>query len=151
MPPQPHVNTGQKMWQLVVLGTGFLFVLTGVVIWFLRDIVPAGVFQWFIIVHDVAFIFGFLMLLVHIYLGAIHPRMVESFRSMLDGKISPTYARHHYGKWYDDVSQSEDTRVYFPDLLFLSPTCTRLQIDTTRASDSAESSISVFCRKQTCI
>lgn len=109
MPPQPHINTGQKMWQLVVLGTGIIFVLTGLVIWFFRDIVPAGLFQWFIIIHDVAFIFSFIMLLVHIYLGAIHPRMVESFRSILDGKVSPTYARNHYGKWYDDISRDADT------------------------------------------
>ncbi|HUV45126.1 MAG TPA: cytochrome b/b6 domain-containing protein [Dehalococcoidales bacterium] len=107
MPPQPHVNTGQKMWQLVVLGTGVLFALTGLVIWFLRDIVPAGLFQWCIVIHDVAFVVAFVMLLVHIYLGAIHPRMVESFRSILNGKISVTYARNHYGKWYDEIGKKK--------------------------------------------
>ena len=34
MPPQGHVNTGQKMWQVVVLGTGVLFLLTGIIMWF---------------------------------------------------------------------------------------------------------------------
>lgn len=108
MPPQGHVNTGQKMWQLVVLGTGVVFVLSGAVLWFLRDTVSATIFRWCIVVHDVSFIFAFAMLLVHIYLGSVHPRMSESFRSMLNGKISATYAKNHYGKWYDEISRKKD-------------------------------------------
>ena len=107
MPPQGHVNTGQKMWQLVVLGTGVLFLISGFFMWFLKGILAAGVFQWFVIVHDITFIVAFLMLLVHIYLGIIHPRMTESLVSMWDGKISKTYAKNHYGKWYEDISTSE--------------------------------------------
>jgi len=104
MPPQGHVNTGQKMWQLIVLGTGILFFVSGFIMWFLKDIVSTDFFQWCVIVHDIAFLLAFLMLLVHIYLGIIHPRMTESLVSMWDGKISKTYARNHYGKWYEDVS-----------------------------------------------
>lgn len=106
MPPQGHVNTGQKMWQLIVLGTGVLFLVSGFIMWFLKDIVSPSIFQWSVIVHDVAFLLAFLMLLVHIYLGVIHPRMTESLRSMWDGKISEKYARSHYGKWYKEVSKS---------------------------------------------
>jgi len=108
MPPQGHVNTGQKMWQFIVLGTGVLFVISGLIMWFLKDAVSSSLFQWCVIVHDIAFIVAFLMLLVHIYLGVIHPRMTESLRSMWDGKISPTYARHHYGKWYDKNSADDE-------------------------------------------
>jgi len=107
MPPQGHVNTGQKMWQFIVIGTGILFLISGFIMWFLKDIVATGLFQWCVIVHDVAFILAFLMLLVHIYLGIIHPRMTESLRSMWDGKISKEYASSHYGKWYDEISASE--------------------------------------------
>ena len=106
MPPQGHINTGQKMWQVVVLGTGTLFLVTGFLMGFLKDILAPGVFQWCVIVHDVAFILAFLMLLVHIYLGVIHPRMTESLRSMWDGEISKPYAKSHYGKWYDEISAS---------------------------------------------
>ena len=107
MPPQGHVNTGQKMWQFVVLGTGVLFLVTGVTMWFFKGSVAPGIFQWCVIVHDIAFILASLMLLVHIYLGIIHPRMTESLRSMWDGKISKKYASSHYGKWYDEISASE--------------------------------------------
>lgn len=107
MPPQGHVNTGQKMWQFVVLGTGVLFLVTGVTMWFFKGSVAPGIFQWCVIVHDIAFILASLMLLVHIYLGIIHPRMTESLRSMWSGKISKKYASSHYGKWYDEISASE--------------------------------------------
>ena len=107
MPPQWHINTGQKMWQLVVLGTGVLFLATGFFMWFFKDILAPGFFQWCVIVHDIAFILAFLMLLVHVYLGIIHPRMTESLRSMWDGRISKTYAKSHYGKWYGEVAEGE--------------------------------------------
>lgn len=107
MPPQGHVNTGQKMWQFIVLGTGVLFFISGLIMWLFKDTVSPALFQWSVIVHDIAFVLAFLMLLVHIYLGIIHPRMNESLRSMLDGKISKHYAGSHYGKWYDEVARSK--------------------------------------------
>jgi formate dehydrogenase subunit gamma len=107
MPPQGHVNSGQKLWQFIVLSTGALFLASGLIMLFLKDIVAPEVFQWAVIAHDVAFILAFLMLLVHIYTGSLHPRMTESFRSMFSGKISAAYARHHYGKWFDKLSKSE--------------------------------------------
>jgi len=109
MPPQGHINTGQKMWQLVVLGTGAMFLITGLIMWIFPESVSPAIFQWCVVVHDVAFVLAFTMLLVHIYLGIIHPRMTESLRSMLDGNISAKYAKSHYGKWYDEVSQDSET------------------------------------------
>ena len=91
MPPQGHVNTGQKMWQFIVLVTGVLFLVSGFFMWFLKDALSPGVFQWSVIIHDVAFIVAFLMLLVHVYLGIIHPRMTESFRSGLAFLIANSY------------------------------------------------------------
>jgi len=108
MPPQGHVNTGQKMWQLIILGTGVLFFATGLIMWFFKDAVSTYVFQWCVIIHDIAFLLVFLMLLVHVYLGVLHPRMNESLRSMWDGKISRTYAKNHYGKWYEEISAGKE-------------------------------------------
>ena len=105
MIPQGHVNTGQKMWEFITLTTGILFVVSGLLMWFLKDTLSPGFFQWMVVVHDIAFVAAFLMLLVHIYLGVIHPRMTESLRSMWDGRISKKYARSHYSKWYDEISK----------------------------------------------
>lgn len=107
MPPQGQVNTGQKMWQFIVLATGILFLVSGCLMWFYKDTLTPAILQWCIIAHDVAFVLAFLMLLVHIYLGIIHPRMTESLLSMWDGRISKKYARSHYGKWYDKIAKGE--------------------------------------------
>ncbi|MFC1946025.1 formate dehydrogenase subunit gamma [Chloroflexota bacterium] len=108
MIPQGHINTGQKMLQLVVVVTAPMFVLTGIVLWFFKDAVSAGVFQWTLVVHDITFVIAFLILLVHVYLGVIHPRMTESLRSMIDGRISKKYAQSHYKKWYDSLAAPKE-------------------------------------------
>ncbi|MFC2007038.1 formate dehydrogenase subunit gamma [Chloroflexota bacterium] len=108
MIPQGHINTGQKMWQLVVVITGIMFIVSGFILWFFKGTVSADLFQWTLIIHDIAFVVAFLMVLVHIYLGAIHPRMTESLRSILDGKISKKYARSHYLKWHDTLATGDD-------------------------------------------
>lgn len=110
MPPQGHINTGQKMWQLVILGTSLILLVTGAVLWFFKQNLPIQVYQWTLFVHGIAFIVVFVMFLVHIYMGILHPRMRESLRSMRDGKISPTYARSHYAKWYDSVLEKENEK-----------------------------------------
>jgi cytochrome b subunit of formate dehydrogenase len=56
MPPQGHVNSGQKMWQFVVLLTGIVFVISGAIMLFFKGIVSPAVFQWSVIAHDIAYI-----------------------------------------------------------------------------------------------
>ncbi|MBN2187273.1 MAG: cytochrome b/b6 domain-containing protein [Dehalococcoidia bacterium] len=106
MPPQDEMNTGQKMWYFIIVVLSPIFVITGILMWFFGNILPSAVFQWSVFVHDVAFIFIFLMFLVHIYLGVIHPLMRQhggSFRSMVDGTVTAEYAKSHHGKWYERI------------------------------------------------
>lgn len=104
MPPQEHINTGQKLFQLVTIITGAIFIETGILMWFFRDLLPRSVFQWAVVAHDVAFIAAAAMFLVHVYLSAIHPRMTESLKSMVTGKVSVEYMRSHHGRWYERVA-----------------------------------------------
>jgi formate dehydrogenase subunit gamma len=101
MPPQDRINTGQKFWQLGIFGTSFVFLITGTTMWFFKPIIGVTVYQWILFAHGITFIIVIVMFLVHVYMGVFHPRMGESLRSMLDGKVSPSYARSHYRKWYD--------------------------------------------------
>jgi formate dehydrogenase subunit gamma len=104
MPPQDRSNTGQKLWMLVVVITALCFVVTGFFMWFLKGIISPGVFQAMIIFHDIAFVAGGAMLLVHVMLPAFHPRFSESLRSMVTGKVSEGYAKSHHSKWYDRIT-----------------------------------------------
>jgi formate dehydrogenase gamma subunit len=105
MPPQGHINAGQKIWQLIAIVCGVILVITGAIMCFAKGAVAPGIFQWSLFTHALAFIIGGCMLIVHAILGAIHPRMSESLRSMLTGKISEEYAKSHYGKWYEEISK----------------------------------------------
>jgi formate dehydrogenase subunit gamma len=108
MPPQDEMNTGQKLWYLLLVVFSPIFIITGILMWFFGNILPSGVFQWSLFVHDVAFIVIFLMFLVHIYLGVIHPLMRQhggSFRAMVDGTVTTEYAKSHHGKWYQRIAE----------------------------------------------
>jgi len=110
MPPQGHMNTGQKMWWFIVIVFGVIFVITGAVMWFAKTTAPAAVLQWMVFVHDIAFIVTGAMLLLHIYLGVIHPLMTESWGAMVRGKVSAEYARKHHGKWYEEVTKGKEVK-----------------------------------------
>ncbi len=110
MPPQGAMNTGQKMWWFMVIVFGALFFLTGFIMWGFKTTAPPGLLQWSIFFHDVAFITTGAMFFVHIYLSVFHPLMTESWGSMIHGKMSAEYARHHHAKWYDEVTGSKEVK-----------------------------------------
>lgn len=113
MPPQGHMNTGQKMWWFIVIVFGVIFFLSGLVMLVFKTTAPPGVLQWAVFVHDVAFIVTGAMLFVHIYLS-FHPLMrptrTGAWSSMARGKVSAEYARKHHRKWYDEVYGKEEVK-----------------------------------------
>ncbi len=107
MPPQGYINTGMKLYRLAILFGGVVFVISGLIMWFLKGVVPPVVFQWSVIVHDFTFIVALCFFFLHVQLGVFHPRMDESLLSMVDGKVSGVYAKTHHGKWYGKISNRE--------------------------------------------
>ena len=111
MPPQGHMNTGQKMWWLLVLLFGAVFLVTGLIMWAGKTTAPAPLLQWSIFVHDVSFIVTGAMFFVHIYLSVAHPLMhpmrTGAWSSMATGKVSMAYARSHHAKWYEEATAEQ--------------------------------------------
>ena len=108
MPPQGYINTGMKLYRLAIIFGAVAFIITGLIMWFFKGIVPPLVFQGSVIIHDLGLIFGIMMFLLHVQLGVFHPRMDESLLSMVDGKVSGVYAKSHHGKWYDEVAAEKN-------------------------------------------
>ncbi len=108
MPPQNHMNSGQKMWWFMVLVFGLVFVITGLIMWALKTTAPPALLQWTVLIHDIAFIATGCMLFVHIYLSVVHPLMrplqTGAWNSMARGKVSVGYAKSHHAKWYERIS-----------------------------------------------
>jgi formate dehydrogenase subunit gamma len=107
MPPQDEMNTGQKLWWLMTIVFGIIFVITGLIMWFAKTTAAPGLLQWMTFIHDVAFIVAGSMFLLHIYLGVFHPMMTEAWSSMISGKISEEYAKKHHAKWYAEVTKGK--------------------------------------------
>ncbi|MFC1921578.1 formate dehydrogenase subunit gamma [Chloroflexota bacterium] len=109
MPAQGEMNSGQKLWWLIAILSGLLFVISGAVMWFARDAAPPGLLQWMVLIHDISFITSGVMLLVHIYLAICHPLMTEAWGSMISGTISAEYAKSHHGKWYNEIAGKKES------------------------------------------
>ena len=105
MPPQDHMNTGQKLWWLFVIGAGGLMIITGALMWFFKGIISADAFMWSAFFHDVGFIALLSFALVHVYLSVFHPKVRGVFWSMWRGTVSARYAESHHKKWYDKVKK----------------------------------------------
>ncbi|OGN96527.1 MAG: hypothetical protein A2Y89_00635 [Chloroflexi bacterium RBG_13_51_18] len=114
MPPQDHMNTGQKMWWLMVIIFGVVFVITGIIMWVFKTVAPAALLQWMVLFHDIAFIATGVMFFVHIYLSVIHPLMrptkTGAWSSMARGKVSAEYAKSHHAKWYARIAKGEEKK-----------------------------------------
>jgi len=108
MPPQGYVNAGQRVWFLMDILFGGVFVISGILMWAFKTVLPPAAIEWSIFVHDVAFIATGTWLFVHIYLAAFHPLMGESWGSMINGKVSARFARSHYGKWYEQLEKGSN-------------------------------------------
>ncbi len=107
MPPQGYINGDQRLWQLVVIVTGPVLAVSGTLMWFFRLKMSVAAYQWILLTHGTAFVVVSVMFLVHFYLSTLHPGFGESLASMLDGKVSPSYAQDHYRKWYDEKTGSK--------------------------------------------
>ena len=101
MPPQDKFNTGQKLFALVVFLGYFVFVITGLIMWFKAG--PAWMFKWSVLLHNVTTIAMGGMFLVHLFLSTMHPLMRPSFDAMRFGGLSEEYIKHHHAKWYEEL------------------------------------------------
>jgi formate dehydrogenase subunit gamma len=94
-------NGGQKLlfWAAGLGALGLL--LSGIVMWF-PELFGQGLRELSYVVHDVAFILFFAMIIGHIYLGtAAEP---GTFGSMVRGTVTKEWARLHHPKWYRQVT-----------------------------------------------
>ena len=110
MPPQKEMNSGQKLWWLMVIVFGGMIAITGFIIMVFKTVAPAGLIQWSIFFHDVAFIAIGAMFFLHLYLGFIHPLMQGAWSAMARGKISVEYAKSHHGKWYEEIEAKGEVK-----------------------------------------
>ena len=100
-PETGKYNAGQKRFFWTVVPAMLLVLLTGIPLWW------PGAFSWrlrqfCLPLHDIGFIFWFVAIVGHIYLGtAAEP---GTFRSMVGGTVTRAWAKLHHPRWYRDVT-----------------------------------------------
>ena len=103
MPPQDKFNTGQKLFYLTVVICMVGFIVTGLIMWFGKGIVPAWMFQWSVFLHDLCTIAYAAFFLVHFVLSVMHPLMKGAINGMLFGWMPEEYVKHHHAKYYQEL------------------------------------------------
>ncbi|MDO8578154.1 MAG: cytochrome b/b6 domain-containing protein [Dehalococcoidales bacterium] len=115
MPPQRRINGGQKLWQLIVVITAAVLLPTGLFLWFFKGRGETSLYLWASFTHALAFVVVSVMFTVHLYMSMLHPRTDESLSSMLDGKVSESYARQHYPLWFAETFKRKEPKAQSQD------------------------------------
>lgn len=108
MAPQDRFNTGEKVNAAVIIVGSVIFAVTGLLMWFGKGIVPIGVYQALVVVHDIAMIVTVCMFIVHFYLAVVHPLMWAGLVSMRFGVTSAAYAQEHHAQWYYGAERARE-------------------------------------------
>jgi formate dehydrogenase subunit gamma len=103
MPPQDKFNTGQKLFYLTVVICMVGFIVTGLIMWFGKGVVPVWMFQWSVFLHDLCTIAYAAFFLVHFVLSVMHPLMKGAINGMLFGWMPEEYVKHHHAKYYQEL------------------------------------------------
>ncbi|MFH1003304.1 MAG: cytochrome b/b6 domain-containing protein [Chloroflexota bacterium] len=106
MPPQGKMNSGQKLWWMMAIVFGGVFIITGLIMWAFKTTAPAALLQWMTFLHDVAFVTTAPMLFVHIYLGVLHPMMQGSWNAMARGRVPAEFVKAHHARWYNEIDKN---------------------------------------------
>jgi formate dehydrogenase subunit gamma len=105
LPEVGKFNAGQKLNMLIVMILGILFAVSGLLMWFLDDVLLA----W--IVHAVAFLVVLLLVSGHVYMSILHPSTRPSFWSIINGNVDREWANHHHPQWAKELDPTNTDEV----------------------------------------
>ena len=97
-------NGGQKLYFWAIAVSGVLFLITGFLLWF-DDVVPRWIVAVSYVIHDLAALLMLAGFIIHVYEGTAH--QPGTFRSMMDGTVTESWARTHHPGWYRALTGRE--------------------------------------------
>ena len=94
-----RLNVGQKINAILTAAFALLFLASGLLLHFGEQDTR---FRWAstVVLHDGLLYASLVLLTGHLYLALIHPATRHSLRGMTTGKVSETWARRHYPRWF---------------------------------------------------
>jgi formate dehydrogenase subunit gamma len=101
-PPMGKLNTGQKLYYLVILIAGIAISASGFSIWLIQGNRTLTLASH--LVHNLAFVLFVTAVPAHIYLGTLaNPGLL---RIMISGTVPLEVARKRYPKWMKEIGKS---------------------------------------------
>ena len=98
-------NAGQKIYFWLIVVSGVLFLITGLLMWF-DDVVGRWIVAVSYVIHDLAALVMLAGFIIHIYEGTAH--QPGTFRSMIDGTVTESWAWTHHPAWYRTVTGRDE-------------------------------------------
>lgn len=102
-------NGGQKIYFWVIILSGLLFLITGLLMWF-DHVVQRWVIAASYVIHDLAALLMLAGFIIHIYEGTA--AMPGTFRAMIDGTVTEAWAWTHHPAWYRAVTGRDPRAAY---------------------------------------
>jgi len=102
-------NAGQKLYFWLIVLSGILFLVTGVLMWF-DDAVPRWIVAVSYVIHDLAALLMFAGFVIHVYEGTAH--QPGTFASMINGTVTRTWAWTHHPAWYRTITGQDPRDAY---------------------------------------
>ena len=94
-------NGGQKLYFWSIVVSAILFLITGIFLWF-TDLSPRWVVAVSYVIHDITALVMLAGFIIHVYEGTAH--QPGTFRSMIDGTVTESWAWTHHPGWFRDVT-----------------------------------------------
>ena len=94
-------NGGQKLYFWAIVVSAILFLITGVLMWF-DHVVGRWIVAVSYVIHDLAALVMLAGFIIHVYEGTAH--QPGTFRSMIDGTVTESWAWTHHPAWYRNVT-----------------------------------------------
>ena len=113
-------NAGQKLYFWTIVATAFVFLLTGIPMWFPRTFGRLVVAISYVL-HDVSALVMLVGFIVHVYEGtAAQP---GTFRSMMRGTVTDRWAWTFHPAWYRDATGRDPRADYERARSAMTPPC----------------------------
>ena len=102
-------NGGQKAYFWAIVLSGFLFLITGLLMWF-----DHVVWRWLVavsyVIHDLAALLMLAGFIIHIYEGTA--AIPGTFGAMTNGTVTEKWAWTHHPAWYRAVTERDPQQAY---------------------------------------
>jgi formate dehydrogenase subunit gamma len=110
LPPVGKFNFGQKLWFWLIFYGVILLLLSGIGLWFTESIAWSLRFLRYaaILIHVSAALLTIGGFLIHVYMSTLLEE--GSFNSMVEGDVSPAWAKEFHELWYEQVTREKPPR-----------------------------------------